>query len=175
MRQEILITSSHLISVVKRSIAVLTLTSAMVMPAFATDELPFAISVDGKTVDENAKKSDVVDPTQATDVQLESVDIQVKFDGLGVKPVLNVSTYPPKVNYQAGENIRFLASFNYAAWIVRGEVRVYDHRNKNADQPYQIIPVSKHGAAEWQLPNDTPPEMDYVLRVYDEQGRYDET
>ena len=175
MKQEIFSASSTVISVVKRSIAVLTLTSALVMPAFATDELPFAISVDGKTVDENAKKNTVVDATQDADVQLNNVDIQVKFDGLGVKPALNVSTFPPKVNYQAGENIRFLASFNYAAWIVRGEVRVYDHKNKNADQPYQIIPVSKRGAAEWQLPNDTPAEMDYVLRVYDEQGRYDET
>jgi hypothetical protein len=175
MKQEIVMAPSNFISLLKRSIAVLTLTSAMVMPAFATDELPFAITVDGKTVDENAKKNTVVDPTQNTDVQLNNVDIQVKFDGLGVKPVLNVSTFPPKVNYQPGENIRFLASFNYAAWIVRGEVRVYDHKNRNTDQPYQIIPVSRHGAAEWQLANNAPAEMDYVLRVYDEQGRYDET
>jgi hypothetical protein len=175
MKQDLIMAPLKLISIVKRGITVLALTSAMVTPAFANDELPFAITVDGKTVDENANKSTVVDATQNADAQLNDVDIQVKFDGLGVKPTLNVSTFPPKVNYQAGENIRFLASFNYAAWIVRGEVRVYDKRNRNADTPYQIIPISKRGAAEWQLPNNAPAEMDYVLRVYDEQGRYDET
>ena len=175
MKQDIIMAPLKLNSLVKRGIALLALTSALIVPAFATEDLPFAISVDGKTVDENAKKSTVVDAAQDADVQLNNVDIQVKFDGLGVKPVLNVSTFPPKVNYQAGETIRFLASFNYAAWIVRGEVRVYDQRNRNADQPYQIVPISKHGAAEWQMPNNAPADMAYVLRVYDEQGRYDET
>ena len=143
----------------------------MAHPAFA-NELPFSISVDGKKVDgstlaaENAK---------ATDVALEGVDIQVKFDGLGVKPVLNVSTLPPRLNYKPGENLRFLGSFNYGAWITRGEVRIYDRNAASNDSPYQIVPISKLGAAEWQMASDAPVDMEYVLRVYDADGRYDET
>jgi hypothetical protein len=113
--------------------------------------------------------------TRNTDVDLSKMDIQVKFDGLGVKPILNVSTFPPQVSYKVGEKIRFLASFNYAAWITHGEVRVYDHNQESADKPFAIIPISKLGAAEWQVPSDAPADMDYVLRVYDADGRYDET
>ena len=177
MIQERMMTAAKFQSLIKRGLAVLALTAALVVPVYA-NELPFSISVDGQKIDGSAKptgkKVGTVDSAQATDVQLEGVDIQVKFDGLGVKPVLNVSTLPPQVNFNAGENIRFLASFNYAAWITKGEVRVFDHK-KSGEQPYQIIEVSKLGAAEWQMPADAPAEMEYVLRVYDDQGRYDET
>ena len=167
---------SKIMSTLKHSVAMLALSSVLglVVPAYAT-ESPFSISVDGKKIDGSTKPGAVVDQTQATDVALEGVDIQVKFDGLGVKPVLNVSTFPPRVNFKPGETIRFLASFNYAAWIARGEVRIYDRKNTSSDQPYQVIPITKLGAAEWQMPADAPADMDYVLRVYDADGRYDET
>jgi hypothetical protein len=174
MKQESMMAGAKLVSILKRGLALLALTTALAMPAYA-NELPFSISVDGHKVDGSKPNATVTDPNQATDVGLEGADIQVKFDGLGVKPVLNVSTIPPQVNYQAGDAIRFLASFNYAAWITRGEVRVYDRKSKLEGQPYQVIPISKLGAAEWQMPSDAPTEMDYVLRVYDEANRYDET
>ncbi len=174
MKQESIMAGARLASILKRGLALLALTTALMTPAYA-NELPFSISVDGHKVDGSKTTAAVTDPNQATDVKLEGVDIQVKFDGLGVKPVLNVSTFPPQVNYQAGEKIRFLASFNYAAWITRGEIRIYDRKNKLGDQPYQVIPISKLGVAEWQLPSDAPAEMDYVLRVYDEENRFDET
>ena len=174
MKQESMMAGAKLATVLKRGLALLALSAVLTLPAYA-NELPFSISVDGHKVDGSKKSSIGDDRNQATSAQTEGVDIQVKFDGLGVKPVLNVSTFPPKVNYQAGENIRFLASFNYAAWITRGEIRIYDRKSSLDGQPYQIIPISKLGAAEWQLPSDAPAEMDYVLRVYDEANRFDET
>jgi hypothetical protein len=174
MKQESMMAGAKLASNLKRGLALLALTTALTLPSYA-DELPFSISVDGHKVDGSKPSATVTDPNQATDLKLEGADIQVKFDGLGVKPILNVSTFPPQVNYQAGETIRFLASFNYGAWITRGELRIYDRKNKFDGQPYQVIPISKLGAAEWQMPSDAPSEMDYVLRVYDEENRYDET
>ena len=161
------------LSSARSGVAALTLALAMGMiPEAAAEDLPFVVSVDGQRVDESAA---VTDAAKATDAGLQSVDIQVKFDGLGVKPVLNVSTFPPQVHYQPGEPVRFLASLNYAAWVKRGEIRIYDRSAGSGDQPYQVLPLNERGTAEWLMPDDAPADMDYVLRVYDGEGRYDET
>jgi hypothetical protein len=173
MKQENVMTSFKFATVLRRGLAALAVASALglAVPAFA-EQLPFEISVDGAKIDGSGA---IPNYTQKTDVDLSKMDIQVKFDGLGVKPVLNVSTFPVQVSYKIGDNIRFLASFNYAAWIERGEIRIYDHEQESADHPFAVIPISKLGAAEWQVPEDAPADMDYVLRVYDADGRYDET
>ncbi|MDE2446047.1 MAG: TonB-dependent receptor [Alphaproteobacteria bacterium] len=161
-------------STLKQALAVLALTSALATPVFA-NELPFSISVDGQKVDGSGETVSATDNAQAVDAQLAAVDIQVKFDGLGVKPVLNVSTIPPQVNFRNGETVRFLASLNYAAWVQRAEVRIYDRDNGSGDHPFATVPISNLGAGEWMMPSNAPAHMDYVLRVYDEQNRFDET
>jgi hypothetical protein len=173
MKQENMMIRKRFATSLRRGLAVLAIATACgcAVPAWA-EPLPFEISVDGAKVDGSGN---IPNYTQKTDVDLAKMDIQVKFDGLGVKPTLNVSTFPPQVSYKTGENIRFLASFNYAAWIERGEIRIYDHEQESVDHPFAVLPISKLGAAEWQMPTDAPADMDYVLRVYDADGRYDET
>jgi hypothetical protein len=173
MKQESAMTGFTFATCLRRGTATLALITAfgLALPAHAHD-LPFAISVDGTKLDGSTIPTD---QDRATDVDLEQMDIQVKFDGLGVKPTLNVATFPPQTSYKVGEEIRFLASFNYGAWIEQGEIRIYDHKQEFTDKPFAVIPISKQGAAEWKMPADAPTDMDYVLRVYDEDGRYDET
>jgi hypothetical protein len=176
MKQVTHMSGAKSLSRFKQALAMLALTTALVSPVFA-NELPFSISVDGQQLDASGtpKSGTAAHSAQATDAQLAGVDIQVKFDGLGVKPVLNVSTVPPQVNFRSGETVRFLASLNYGAWVVQGEVRIYDHDAGSGDHPIAVVPISHLGAAEWQMPADAPSHMDYVLRVYDDQNRYDET
>ena len=133
----------------------------------ANAELPFQISVDGEVVTGST--------LPATESSKEGVTIDVKFDGLGVTPMLNVSAAPMRVSFKAGDEITFLASLNYASWIDRAELRIYERGQRNAEGLYQVLPVNALGGAKWQLPADSPVEMDYVLRVYDAEGRYDET
>ena len=142
------------------------------LPAFADSDLPFAISFDGKKVDSSA---DVrrVEKMEAAD--LEGVDIQVKFDGLGVRPVLNVSTYPAQVNFRTGDKVKFLASFNYAAWITKAEVRIYKAGDVQSGQPLAVVEVASDSSALWVMPENAPNDMQYVLRVYDKDKRFDET
>jgi hypothetical protein len=132
----------------------------------------FSISVDGQHVAGTKVPADL---QRKTDWALESVDIQVKFDGLDVKPVLNVSTFPPRQTYKAGEQIKFLATSNYPAWIARSEVRIYHAGDEARANPFAIVPTSARGAALWQMPPQSAPAFSYVLRVYDDQGRFDET
>lgn len=104
--------------------------------------IPFMISVDGETVEqsglpENAKADRLapgetrpsarpVDQQRKTDLDLAAVDIQVKFDGLEAGTLLNVSTVPVKRTYRAGDEVRFLATSNYPAFIERSEIRIFE-------------------------------------------------
>jgi hypothetical protein len=133
---------------------------------------PVSISVDGVTVFGN---NTLGDEQRRTDVALEKVDIQVKFDGLGANPILNVSTWPVRRSFQPGEKIRFLASSNYPAWIARSEVRVFEKGDDPAGRPLYRIAVSPEGDADWVMPETGPGDLVYVLRVVDEKGRHDET
>ncbi len=154
----------------RRTSALVALSVAMISPAFGAGDLPFEITVDGQRVD-----GTTVSSTSPADKKtgLEAVDIQVKFDGLGVRPLLNVSTIPPKIAFKSGETVRFLASFNYAAWIDRAEIVIFASGQRN--DVVDTLQVSSLGAAEWQMPEDGRGNFDYVLRVYDADGRFDET
>lgn len=133
---------------------------------------PVSISVDGVTVFGN---DTLGDEQRRTDVALEKVDIQVKFDGLGVNPVLNVSTWPIRRSFQPGEKVRFLASSNYPSWIARSEIRVFEKGDDPSARPLYRIAVSPEGESNWVMPATGPGDLVYVLRVIDEKGRYDET
>ena len=133
----------------------------------------FSISFDGERIAGSEKPVDVV---RQTDVDLSRVDIQVKFDGLGVKPVLNVSTKDLRHSYQGGDTIEFVATTNYPAWIARAELRIFDAESTAAKTPIDVVPVEGPGGkVTWVLPQEGSQQYSYVLRVYDPQGRFDET
>ena len=135
-------------------------------------QAPVSISVDGQTV---YGSSQLTDTQRKTDVALEDVDIQVKYDGLGVIPTLNVSTWPIRRIYKAGEEIDFLANTNYPAWIAKKEIRVFAADDSLGGEPLYHVEVQPAGNATWAMPIDGPSELVYVLRVFDDQGRFDET
>ena len=140
-------------------------------PALAGPK-PFVISVDGVAVDGSAR---ITDEARRTDVDLAATDIQVKFDGLGVAPILNVTTVPMRAAFRAGDTIRFSATLNYPAFVARRELRIVDHEGGAGRPPIAVLPVPETGAVDWVVPPDAPARMTYVLRVYDADGRFDET
>ncbi|WP_040676909.1 hypothetical protein [Nitratireductor pacificus] len=148
--------------------------------------IPFSISVDGQVVDENGvihnegafgvdADGRPVDKQRKTDVDLNAVDIQVKFDGLDQEPLLNVSTVSMRNAYRPGEPVQFYATSNYPAFVKRAEIRVYDNRRKHSSSPIIVLPVRVNSEAGWVMPADPGGDYSYVLRVYDDRGRFDET
>ncbi len=138
----------------------------------APGEYGFSISVDGEHVS-GAHKS--VDHQRQTDVALEDVDVQVKFDGLEVKPVLNIATEDLRHGYEGGEDVTFVASSNYPSWISHGEVRIFEEAQRTSGRSRATVPLDRGGVASWTMPSDGTGRYVYVLRVYDQQGRFDET
>lgn len=143
--------------------------------------IPFVISVDGDTVEESksADKAQVkqADRQRKTDVELHSVDIQIKYDGLESTPLLNVSTMPVRRSFKAGEPVEFLATTNYPGFIERSEIRIFHEQDSHkTEKPLAVIPVGTNAKAGWKMPAaEDMRDFTYVLRVYDAKGRYDET
>ena len=134
---------------------------------------PFKISVDGQTVagEGFAHETD----QRATDVGLAATDIQVRFDGLDATPMLNVGMEDNVVSVQRGRQMRFIAYSNYEAFISHAEIRLFDINQSVHDEPFLIIPVDRSGRAQELAAPDLPESIFYQLRVYDAEGRFDET
>ncbi|TXR49423.1 TonB-dependent receptor [Phyllobacterium endophyticum] len=160
------------------------------LPAVAQERdgssIPFSISVDGEPLAKGgtlrqgptkAAAAAIGNQRRKTDVGLAAVDIQVKFDGLDVSPMLNISTIPVRRAYLPGETIDFLATANYPAFIRNAEIRIFEDSEEVAGKPVVIVPIAVNGEASWTMPAKEEKEkrFKYVLRVYDADRRYDET
>ena len=133
----------------------------------ARNPTAFKISVDGAVVDKSGQVQTINAPRR-TDVGLSAVDIQVKFDGLEVKPVLAVDAMP-----MVGGQVSFRTSANYPDYISRAELRIL-RADGGQSEPVAVVPVTINGQAAWVVPAGDA-ELAYVLRVYDANGRFDET
>ena len=114
------------------------------------------------------------DTQRATDRALQAADLQIKFDGLGATPRLNVSTTDLRASYRAGDPVRFRASTNYPAYIARAEVLILD-KDARGEPVVDRVTIPANGEAAWQMPVGGSGRYAYALRVYDAAGRYDET
>lgn len=137
----------------------------------ATSAQPFRISIDGVPL----KDEGSVDPDiqRCTDLGLEQADLQIRYDDLKVSPELNISATPNSA--VRGENVTFSSYSNYDHWISRREVRIFSADASSQSAPLQIVPVDQHGVAVWRTSKDMPAEIKYLLRVYDNNERFDET
>ena len=135
-----------------------------------TEDLPFKISVDGKTLGGHSDND--ADSQRCTDMALERADIQIRYDGLEEKKRLNVVA-APNAALKRG-HVVFATYANYQLWLERGEIRIFRKSDTTRQTPLATVPVV-NGVAQWQAPDEPDAEFDYVLRVYDPQGRFDET
>jgi hypothetical protein len=163
---------------VVRLAALFLATAALTPPAIAQEEGEelFSISVDGEHVAGTPKPSD---DAAKTDAALQAADIQVKFDGLGAKPILNAAVTEQRRSFSTGEEVTFRASNNYPAFIARQEIRIFATGRHAPPTPVAVVAVDASGHADWVMPSPQETEgfddFVYVLRAYDGEGRFDET
>jgi hypothetical protein len=129
----------------------------------------FLISIDGNPVVGDKRVEDLV---RKTDIALSNADVQIKFDGLGAKPRLNL-----KPNYKRapkkGGTASFTSEMNYPSYVVRGELRVIDYSGRTGPKTIQIVPIQPNGTATINVPKSG--DIVVTHRVYDARGRFDET
>jgi hypothetical protein len=131
----------------------------------------FSISIDNETV---AGATVPVDPRRANDIKAEAADVDVRFDGLSAERLLNVATVDLRGAYRAGEAVRFRTSSNYPAYILSAEVLVRDTKARGRPIVARLV-TKANGTVDWAMPADGSGHYTYILRVYGQNGRFDET
>ncbi|MHC4434909.1 MAG: porin family protein, partial [Planctomycetota bacterium] len=126
------------------------------------------------------------DVQRCTDVALAAASIRFKYDSLKLEPRLNVTAWPRTIRYRDLEDtafvesrVRFRLYTNYRSFIQRAEVRIFSHEHSVLDTPIAVIPMDAEGMAQWQseFESFSAPvrKLKYLVRVYDDDGRFDET
>jgi outer membrane protein OmpA-like peptidoglycan-associated protein len=132
---------------------------------------PFRISIDG--VPQNDTGTVDPDVQRCTDVALEQGDLQLRYDPLEQTPVLNAHAWPNAM--ARGETVEIATYCNYLAFVDKAEIRVFAAGDSTQGKPLAVLPVQAGGMAAWTAPRDSRKRVQYLLRVYDKAGRFDET
>ena len=137
------------------------------------------ITVDGEPLDDPGRSS--ADVQRCTDVALDDANLQFHFDSLASDRRLSVTSDPVSIPLRSAEAgfdsvVRFKMYTNYAPFIERSEVRIFENGHSLQAKPLDVIQVAPGGIALWRAqPSGKARELKYVLRAYDAQGRFDET
>ncbi|HWJ87346.1 MAG TPA: TonB-dependent receptor [Pelagibacterium sp.] len=136
-------------------------------PAMA--QMGFSIAVDGEYVAGDPRPN--IEPRR-TDVSLAATDIQLTYDGLGGEQRLAVGLVSAIAGPGGGASLSFALDTNYGQWIERAELRAFA---PGVAAPVAIVPFDKGRAGLVLAPDFGHGELVYLARVYDADGRYDET
>ena len=147
----------------------------------------FRLSVDGQAIaGDGFNRSSA---QNQVDRALERASVQVRVDGLDVDPQLNVGISGDATRVPIYRPVEFVAHTNYDAYIAYAEIRIFTPGREGATsfagdnatgfldtrEPVLTVPVQPSGRAIVQLPPQLPTDLLYQLRVFDTQGRWDET
>lgn len=115
-------------------------------------------------------RSSIATPTKS----LDNASIKISFDGGVVEPTLVAHAGVDKNGKNGQPLVRFSFESNYTHWIKRSELLVYHGQSgtENATLAH-VFPVQINRDAVWKKREEGP--LFYVLRVYDHEGRFDET
>src|SRR6476646_6434805 len=140
------------------------------------------ITVDGKPIDDLDRSSS--DVQRCTDVALDNANIRFRIDNLESRRRLSVAADPVAVVMKEPVSeldppvVHFKMYSNYAAFLNRAEIRIFEQQPLQAE-PLAIIPVDDTGVAEWQPAAEIlagpARQLKYLLRAYDSKGNFDET
>jgi flagellar motor protein MotB len=141
------------------------------------------ITVDGKPIDDPGRSSS--DIQRCTDVALDNAKIHFRFDNLESRRRLGVAANPVAVAvHESGASpassvVQFRMYSNYASFIKRAEIRIFEQQQSLEAVPLMIVAVGDAGFAEWhptaQILGGPVRELKYLLRAYDSNGNFDET
>lgn len=137
----------------------------------AASAVDASCSTDGQPMDGGL----CVTTLQPAQSEPQNHQIEVRADGHAAEPVLTIQLIASQRVVDEGKPVQFQAYTNYPAYVVRGEVRIFAGDSIPDSAPLAIVATDENGIADWQPGPDTPRDLFFTYRVYDEQGRFDET
>ncbi|RQO63812.1 flagellar motor protein MotB [Variovorax sp. KBW07] len=157
--------------------------------AIGTDDAPLRLSVDGQLLTPDGKSPSTVagegttsaDRQRCVDVQLERNQLRLQYDNLSQPRRLSASAWPTTV--VAGDTVRFAGYSNYLLFTSKAELRIFTANDVMQRRLLATVPLDAGLRGEWLVPEGlrerlaagTAGKLYYRVRVYDRQGRFDET
>ena len=138
----------------------LTGVSLLALSPLALAQDGFSISNGGKLIAGDPKLVELARRHAAR----TPVDLHVTVDGLAVRPRLDLEVAEANASH-----VLLQSRVNYPAWIVRGEVRLLDQATGRL---ISTAALNSNGSVRLDLPKG---DLAAVYRVYDSDGRFDET
>ena len=138
--------------------------------------------IEGETSNSQAGRRDgltveIDKPEERVETEAVGFDpaIEVRSDERRVEPVLAVGLAESDRLVVRGSAATFVGYTNYPSLIAKSEVRIFRAGQSTTANPVATIALNKKGAARWAVDTNAPERMFYVLRVYNSDGRFDET
>lgn len=135
---------------------------------------PFNIMIDGVPVFGDVLAAAAQDDQRTVDVGLDAMDIQVTFDAEEMDRKANVGAIRRSVGAGVGP-VQFFTYWNYGAFVERAEVRMFRADGSVDGTPVAVLPVDPGKATTWNSTDEHGNELQYVLRIYGKDNRFDET
>ena len=129
----------------------------------------FSISFDGTPV---VGGTGAADAQRRADIRLSDSDIDVRFDGLGARPRLDVQTVGDGP-FATGDTVTFRSRMNYPSFVVGAELRILDLDAPGGTRTLAVLPLDPNGEVVVNLPKGKT--LASVYRVRDPANRFDET
>ncbi|KQV96908.1 OmpA family protein [Rhizobacter sp. Root1221] len=143
----------------------------MLTPYAGTDG-PLRLTIDGKP--EVGADSSSADRQRCIDVRLEHDHLRLQYDSLSQPRRLNAAAWPTTV--VPGDTVQFLGYSNYRLFARRAELRVFVADDTLQPRLLAAVRLRADWRATWEVPADlTERKLFYRVRVYDADGRFDET
>ncbi|KZK84515.1 hypothetical protein PsAD13_01979 [Pseudovibrio sp. Ad13] len=161
-----------------QSVSVIAVATLLSNAAFAQNALDDDLSAQGFSISMAGAEEPKPNKKNDREIDLQTVGvparIQVKFEGINPVRTLGAKVQSKHNENHAGETVVFSTSANYPAFINRAEIRIFESTSRQ-NKLLEIVPAPVNGTVRWKPPIARKDALRYVLRVYDEKGRYDES
>ena len=121
----------------------------------------------------SAANLDAADAQRRSDLALQALGLQMRYEGLRFDKRLNVAAAPSvAVN---GQPVTFQMHTNYQAFLRAAEIRILRPKQSPRSQPIAIVPVGEDGRARWVPTPSVGAQVLYVVRAVGADGTFDQT
>jgi hypothetical protein len=114
-------------------------------------------------------------PVPSSGLPMAEQDLKVELLAGPLQPVLSAGLIGSQHSVKRGAPAHFLGYSNYPAIIAKDELRLYPAGRTPGCEPSAVVRADCNGVMSWTPDERAPAAMEYVYRVYDQSGRFDET
>ncbi|RZV44458.1 MAG: DUF11 domain-containing protein, partial [Acidimicrobiales bacterium] len=107
-----------------------------------------------------------------TTAYADGMEIETTVTALDIRKNLNAQV--DVVAQEQGRALMAEGYWNYNAFVEKAELRLFDAKKSTRGTPVAIMDMT-NGEGRMAVTTTLPTHMNYVLRVYNDQGRFDET